>query len=99
MFYVGQRVVCIKDHSLRFIKKGDTFTVLDINSCSCGDIHLLVLTTNHPAYRCGICNIIHEKGDWYASSQLFAPLDEQPELSETTSENWIERLLPEPELV
>ena len=80
-FYIGQKIVAIKDHSQGVFKKGDEFTVLGIDNC-CGEylyINIYVYGT--------ICECNYERDGAGFNSELFAPV----ELSTTTFEYIIKK--------
>lgn len=83
-FYVGQRVVAIKDHSQGFFKKGQEFKVTGMYPyiCKCksgwtitvGQVHFSPL--HEPC--CGICKTRFErKGQRQFETIAFAPIEEQ----------------------
>lgn len=79
MFYVGQKVVAIKNHSQGRFKKGDEFIVKNImdNFCKCCDT---IVDVGHSGIygdiKCNTCGAIGMASfvDWYKSS-CFAPLE------------------------
>lgn len=95
MFYVGQKVVCIntffimkKAHpEFNFPEKGAIYTVRDIEGDSFIRLNEVVNPKQH--FNTGFL-----EPNW--SCRSFAPLQTDTEVSETTSENWIERTLPQP---
>lgn len=71
-FYVGQKVVCVKDHSHGFIKRGQVFTVTGINYCCEFNVEI-----NHCSgrigHRCTKCSATISSSTY--GQQLFAPYD------------------------
>lgn len=90
-FYIGQKIVAIKDHSQGIFKKGDEFTVLGITRC-CGydgyDLIEIYVNDGNIGTKCTKCNFVHY-GDWFCES-CFAPI----ELSTTTFEDVIKQVEP-----
>lgn len=99
MFYIGQEVVAIKDHSQGLFKKGDEFIIKDLQKADCKCSHYIVdigMTTYAEYGHCGQCNTsisIKNNTAWF-NDICFAP---KIDLSEFTSESLIEEL--EQELV
>jgi len=74
-FYIGQKVVAIKDHSLGDYKIGDEFTILDMKTFCCyvgiNFEKLSIPCITH----CPDCNIHHNNLDgFYYDQKNFAPL-------------------------
>lgn len=88
-FFIGQKIVAVKDHSLRKFKKGDVFTVLDTKKMCCipsvrintNFVDNLVIRTH---CTCGRSEI--NKHPFY-SENCFAPFQE---ISDMTFEEAIE---------
>ena len=91
-WYIGQDVVCIKNHSQGIVKEGDVFTLQGIRKVCC-QIELDVgLTSTYLLEQCRTCQKITKKDGachWFAD-KIFAPLDSITDISE------IEELLKEP---
>lgn len=85
-FYIGQKVVAIKDHSQGIFKKGDEFTVLGIGECcNTGLVNINIECVSNLKCECGKIHI----GSWF-DSVCFAPI----ELSTTTFEDLIKQFEP-----
>lgn len=86
-FYIGQKVVAIRDHSQGVFKKGDEFTVLDLKQCC--NYNLIKVNANNYM---GItkCNCGFVFNDEFYYDICFAPI----ELSETTFEEVIKQINP-----
>lgn len=86
LFYVGQKIVAIKDHSSGHFEKGDEFTVLDINEyCKCG-CNVKIFQGELVTHGCAKCNTYKQFNGYYYAQEMFAPLQE---LSEFTFEEAI----------
>lgn len=75
-FYIGQKVVAIRNHSQSKFKKGDVFTVLDIKQGCC----FVIVKITDEFYDLGmLCNcgntIKHGYSVYYGESN-FAPIQE-----------------------
>lgn len=92
-FYIGQKIVAIKDHSQGIFKKGDEFTVLAVREalCKCKryDIHIGISTSDVYLEECIYCEKIYHAKDynWWVDPIGFAPI----ELSTTTFEDVIKQ--------
>lgn len=80
-FYVGQRVVAVKDNIDRLFKKGDCFTVTGIikSVCKCNDWDVNVgISKVSNSLECTVCKTIWENTTKYAwfSFRRFAPIEE-----------------------
>lgn len=80
-FYVGQRVVCVKDNSSKSIKKGQEFSVLGLNqfSCGCWSIDIGIKSESprtgcgeHGLHQTAKCN----NGIKWFHVKLFAPIEQ-----------------------
>ncbi len=78
MWYIGQKVICIKDHSQGVVKKGEIYTIKGITKCvSCREVSLDIgIIYSLPTY-CADCEIIISIGSRNIYSGLFKPLKEQ----------------------
>lgn len=89
-FYIGQKIVAIKDHSQGIFKKGDEFVVLGSKNICCGTIINIGITTEYYHMLCD-CNYRYENnGIHWCHDDMFAPI----ELSNTTFEDVIKQLEP-----
>ena len=72
-FKVGQKVVCVKDHSMGIVKKGQIFKVWDTEYCCmpCIDIGIDI-NSEVLGTKCKYCGHISFKN--MLDSRLFAPL-------------------------
>lgn len=77
-FYIGQKVVAVKDHSRKIFKKGDEFTVLNVlRACKCGvwfvDIGIAGVSR---VGRCSDCgrDIPNGSDAWLIAASMFAPI-------------------------
>lgn len=73
---VGDRVCCVKTHSQGVVKKGQVFTILNINNLECGCIQLdvgIIGDSIHGRCRCGVV-YIKEYSIWWLNSSRFAPI-------------------------
>lgn len=86
-FYIGQKIVAIKDHSQGIFKKGDEFVVLDIKKCCENTLIEIGLEWGNRNTIC-FCSKNHS-GNWFAD-WMFAPI----ELSTTTFEDVIKQVEP-----
>lgn len=96
-WYVGMKIVAIRDHSDRYFKKGDVFTINGLSQSFCGcklilvDIGKKLCNYNSECNMCGKLTYINSGIVWFGENN-FAPLDD---LSDYT----IETLLNEIEIV
>lgn len=86
-FYIGQKIVAIKDHSQGIFKKGDEFVVLGLSECCKRPLVNIIANTKKTKSECGCGNIF--LGHWFYES-MFLPI----ELSNTTFEDVIKQLEP-----
>lgn len=96
-FEVGKKVICIKDHSMGVVKRGDIFELHSIRKspCGCGAIELDVNIPTPSYAKSVICTRCSTKTlgtptTWWVRSDRFAPYDDS--LSELTSDKLIEQL-------
>ena len=91
-FYIGQKIVAIKDHSQGIFKKGDEFTVLGIKSFCCYNGIDIGIRIYHNTQSCDDCGTIHYKNCdvCHFDECVFAPI----ELSTTTFEDVIKQFEP-----
>lgn len=80
-FYVGQRVVALKDHSQGMYKKGDRFIIASIYKATCCDIWLVEIgiLSVHNHWKCVICKTGGQKrrsDQAVFNSGSFAPIQE-----------------------
>jgi len=80
MFYVGQKIVAIKDHSEFAFKKGDEFIVLDIKLTPCCKEQILDIgkTKGSDYSYCVKCDNLYRDWSnvWAFKHYMFAPLEE-----------------------
>lgn len=78
MFYIGQKIVAIRDHSAGLFKKGQEFTVLNLkeSTCMCKD-DLIDIGIKSPCgiSYCRICEKETYSDIWWIKSRCFAPLE------------------------
>jgi hypothetical protein len=79
-FYIGQKVVCIQNHSQGLVKKGVEYTILDIQK-GCKH-HSWIVDVDHPKNLfgtggCAICGVDKTETAYYICHSLFAPIEEQ----------------------
>ncbi len=78
-FWVGQKVVAIKNHSQGVFKKGDEFIVkaVKINHCNCCKfvIHIGIPNAQRGFLYCKRCLATYTKNwnEWWFNPALFAP--------------------------
>lgn len=80
-FYVGQKVVAIRNHSTGLFKKGDTFNITGIfmSDCSCKEWEVTVgVVTDKPKVCCAVCGETYEKKSYQSEfkAYCFAPIIE-----------------------
>jgi hypothetical protein len=79
MFKIGQKVVCVKTHSQGIVKKGNFYTIYNINNPGCcGKIFVDVgiKMDEDKTLMCSTCRSeIHTKEIHWISSALFSPLE------------------------
>lgn len=84
-WYIGQRIVAIRDHSQKVFKRGDEFTIkgLQTPECKCKGVEIDIghkhnYDSNRYDFICPYC--IHRypitSFIWWFDEVMFAPLDE-----------------------
>lgn len=96
-WYIGQRIVAIRDHSQGVFKRGDEFVVRGLKQslCKCGFIAIDIGL--HPfdnEMLCVDCNTILFVGDvWWFHEEMFSPLDEiEVAISELMEQTQVQRV-------
>lgn len=82
MFYIGQDIVCIKDHSKGKVKKGEVYNIKSLRMVCCEveiDVGIVDIGETTKC-RCGFSSSNH--GIYWLSESLFKPLDELSDISE-----------------
>ena len=86
MFKVGQKVKCVKSHSQGVLNVGAEYIVQDVMECECKIIKLDVgvkSATYNEYMHCMGCGIPYYAGrQWFMSSRLFSPLQEDSAFAE-----------------
>ncbi len=91
-WFIGQEIVCIKNHSALVVKEGDVLTIksLTIGLCKCSHVWIDVgkyipSTFDQSREKCLICGYIFntDRTLWFIE-KLFAPLDSLADISELT---------------
>lgn len=76
-FYIGQKVVAIKNHSQGVFKKGDTFTVLGVSKHCCKWC-IEIGIQGMGKWECSVCNVEHPHiKEWFMHADMFSPIQEQ----------------------
>ena len=77
-FYVGQKVVCVKSHSMGLYKKGQVFTVQVVRKEKCCGVVTINIgvKTHYYIMTCSLCRTDYRDEDYYVSSS-FRPLQEE----------------------
>ena len=91
MWYIGQKIVAIKDHSQGMFKKGDTFVIKGLRNCICKceiveiDINI---RDNSNMWECPVCKMdgIEYTDIYWFHEDMFKPLEE------ATDENELEKI-------
>lgn len=86
MFRIGQRVVCVKNHSKGLVKAGQQYTVNGVNFCCKPLVDVGVFTFGKAMNCCG--KRMEGNINWFSTS-LFAPIEE---ISETTYDEVMEKI-------
>jgi len=73
-FYIGQKVIAIRNHSRGLFKKGEVFVVRALTQCVCGNWGIVITNPTHKKYRCGCGHEVIDIGQFGAWS--FRPLEE-----------------------
>lgn len=80
-FYVGQKVVAIKDHSQGAFRKGETFVVIEVIRCPCNCKYWVIdigkIWTESEFSRCRICEHRIKGFLSYYNASCFAPIESQ----------------------
>lgn len=78
-WYIGQEIVCIREHSKGVVKKGQIYVIqgLQISPCQCKIIYIDVgIIPASELCRCIKCSYIwSDIYIWWLSENLFAPLE------------------------
>lgn len=74
-FKIGQKVVCVKSHSLGFVIKGKIYTVHEKSNCTCIAIYVGISQGYTSGYCCN-CKKIITSDKAYIHESLFAPIKE-----------------------
>lgn len=82
-FFVGQEVVCIKDHSRGVVKKGEEFKVLAIRKICCGWFIDVGINVEIIAWTCSVCGFRGFYNEYWLGTRLFAPKDQFQPISFT----------------
>jgi hypothetical protein len=91
MFELGQKIVCVKNHSQGAVKEGEIYTVKDLMLCAkCKSLAIDVgIKAAYGKSICGSCNVVVkiDRIHWI-NHILFRPLDDlyNEELNEELSE-------------
>ena len=72
-FYVGQKIVCIKDHSSGAVKKGQHFIVMNVEKFCCDWLVDIGILNDHPSMECNYCGMKIMSQSFLFSQTLFAP--------------------------
>jgi hypothetical protein len=91
MFEVGQKVVCIKNHSQGVVTEGKIYTIFGLKPCT--SCKLLRLDVGISTPRDGICSCgtqHKQNGVHWIASNLFRPLDD--EFATSVLENILEQI-------
>lgn len=95
-WYIGQRIVAVRSHSQGKFKKGDEFTIKGLRSsfCKCKEVEIDIgINGGGNGMLCPMCGMDTEDGNvhWF-SEIMFAPLQDHPDLSETTYEDIMQEI-------
>jgi len=93
-FRIGQEVVAIRDHSLKFFMKGQIFTIIGLSEakCFCGDALVNIgYRSSNTGQICNDCGHVWQNvnGDTWFSHTAFAPLQtdsEEADMNEAIAE-------------
>lgn len=111
MWHIGQKVVCIKTHSLGVVQKGQTHTIQGIRKHDCGcsviTLNVGIVNPNHSStakmVRCPVCKHVFLKEPshywWWIDERLFRPLETTYTEEEIEAVNIDELVCPELETV
>lgn len=76
-FYIGQKVVAVKDHIDGNFKKGDVFTVIDIRKGCCNfEVNVINKKTPFGYQTCSKCDSMYDSDVIYHRETWFAPVQE-----------------------
>lgn len=97
MFKIGDKVICIKTHSMGVVKEGKIYNIALIREFCCYRVSVGVkyngYQKNTTHIRCQECSKIHpvsEYSEWWLSHELFRKIDES--FSEQILENIKEQI-------
>lgn len=78
-FYVGQRVVCVRSHSMGVVAVGKTYVVNGVRKCAICPRHALdvgIASPNPWAMSLCVCGSTKESmGIYWVGERLFRPID------------------------
>lgn len=84
-FYVGQKVVCVKNHSEHVIKEGEVFNITGIEERCCRWVVTIGVKSILPYSECANCGRLYpSQKERFFSEYLFAPIN--PYQSDVTKE-------------
>lgn len=85
-FKIGQKVVCVKNHSMKAVIKGKIYNILGYDDCGCNGVDIGLTDPSVVAhiklYRCYSCNKYSTNTSWFISESLFAPIQEDGSTAE-----------------
>lgn len=108
MWYIGQKVVCVKSHSQGLVRSGVTYLISDVRQCECGRLSLNVGVADH--HRWTECTIHQYDGSgcmrlkpthgfaWFYCA-LFRPLDALTETIERVEKEGAPTEVETPQLI
>jgi hypothetical protein len=73
-FKIGQKIICVENHCMNLVKRGQIFIIKDIRVCSCGNVSLSLhgYADSYMGTTCFKCKTIY-LGRYFRST-LFRPL-------------------------
>ena len=75
-FYVGQKVVCIRDHSQGYVKAGHAYTIGAQRNCLRCGIHQVDVGVRREGMFLCVCNRLEPSSPIaWINAELFRPLD------------------------
>ena len=93
---VGDRVVCVRTHSLRAVIKGKIYEIFNIyKSPCCGKIIYDVGISGHGKTRC-LCGKILGGAEWWIGSWLFRPIEYNSATEELANKEIVKETLDVP---
>lgn len=86
-WHIGQEIVCVKTHSLGYVKRGKTYTIRGLKKTHCPCKFVIIdigMAAKVGLGKCNVCGLLDSEkvSEYWFNESLFAPLDQ--DISELT---------------